>query len=90
GSANYDIGHLFHRGSEAGNAGFIGAVCSENRKGSAYAATPTPEGDRFDLDFVAHEMGHQFGANHTWSFDSEGSGVQAEPASGTTIMGYAG
>ena len=90
GSGNYDIGHLFHRGSEAGNAGFIGAVCSDNRKGSAYAATPTPEGDRFDLDFVAHEMGHQFGANHTWSFDSEGTGVQAEPASGTTIMGYAG
>ncbi|MBC2838542.1 reprolysin-like metallopeptidase [Robiginitalea sp. SC105] len=90
GSASYDIGHLFHRGSEAGNAGFIGAVCSDGRKGSAYAATPTPEGDRFDLDFVAHEMGHQFGANHTWSFDSEGSGVQAEPASGTTIMGYAG
>lgn len=90
GPAGYDIGHLFHQGSEAGNAGFIGSVCNDSRKGSAYAATPTPEGDRFDLDFVAHEMGHQFGANHTWSFDSEGSGVQAEPASGTTIMGYAG
>ncbi|WP_445386062.1 reprolysin-like metallopeptidase [Robiginitalea sp. IMCC44478] len=90
GSAQYDIGHLFHQGSEAGNAGFVGAVCQDNRKGSAFAATPSPQGDRFDLDFVAHEMGHQFGANHTWSFDSEGTGVQAEPASGTTIMGYAG
>jgi len=90
GAGAYDIGHLFHRASETGNAGFIGAVCTDNQKGSAYAATPIPEGDRFDLDFVAHEMGHQFGANHTWSFDSEGTGVQAEPASGTTIMGYAG
>ena len=51
----------------------------------------TPEGDVFDIDFVAHEMGHQFGANHTWSFESEGGTlVQAEPGSGTTIMGYAG
>ena len=90
GAANYDIGHLFHSDGESGNAGFIGAVCINDRKGSAFASTPFPEGDRFDLDFVAHEMGHQFGANHTWSFESEGSGVQAEPASGTTIMGYAG
>jgi subtilisin-like proprotein convertase family protein len=90
GAASYDIGHLFHQGSENGNAGFIGAVCDDDRKGSAFASTPNPEGDRFDLDFVAHEMGHQFGANHTWSFDSEGTGVQAEPGSGSTIMGYAG
>ncbi|MEJ2163191.1 MAG: M12 family metallo-peptidase, partial [Robiginitalea sp.] len=90
GSSSYDIGHLFHQAGENGNAGFIGAVCEDGRKGSAFASTPTPEGDRFDLDFVAHEMGHQFGANHTWSFQSEGTGVQAEPGSGTTIMGYAG
>ncbi|MEM8999469.1 MAG: reprolysin-like metallopeptidase [Bacteroidota bacterium] len=94
GEANYDVGHLFDAApSEAqnnGNAGFIGAVCSDNRKGSAFVSVFEPEGDIFDLDFVSHELGHQFGANHTWSFDSENSGVQAEPASGTTIMGYAG
>ena len=90
GPGSYDIGHLFHQGSASGAAGFIGAVCIDDRKGSAFASTPNPEGDRFDLDYVAHEMGHQFGANHTWSFQSEGTGVQAEPGSGSTIMGYAG
>ncbi len=90
GEANYDIGHLFHKGPDGGNAGFIGRICVDGSKGSAYSAAQVPEGDFFDLDFVAHEVGHQLGANHTWSFESEGSQVQAEPASGTTIMGYAG
>ena len=90
GEENYDVGHLFHRDNDSGNAGFIGSVCVDNRKGSAFASALVPEGDLFDLDFVAHELGHQFGANHTWSFQSEGTGVQSEPASGTTIMGYAG
>ncbi|MEJ1223148.1 reprolysin-like metallopeptidase [Sediminicola sp. 1XM1-17] len=90
GEANYDVGHLFHKDANSGNAGFIGAVCQNNKKGSGYSSAVNPEGDLFDLDFVAHEMGHQFGANHTWSFESEGTGVQAEPGSGSTIMGYAG
>lgn len=94
GEANYDVGHLFHRvanpSQNNGHAGFIGSVCTDNRKGSAFSAASIPQGDGFDLDFVSHELGHQFGANHTWSFESEGSGVQAEPASGSTIMGYAG
>ncbi len=90
GEENYDIGHLFHKDDANGNAGFIGSVCIDNKKGSGYAASPNPLGDTFDLDYVAHEMGHQFGANHTWSFESEGTQVQAEPGSGTTIMGYAG
>ncbi|WP_394973823.1 reprolysin-like metallopeptidase [uncultured Croceitalea sp.] len=90
GEANYDVGHVFQNASNNGNAGFIGAVCSDNRKGSAFSSGVDPQGDLFDIDFVAHELGHQFGANHTWSFETENTGVQAEPASGTTIMGYAG
>ena len=90
GSLNYDVGHLFHEDTNNGNAGFIGAVCQTNQKGSAFSSALNPQGDIYDLDYVAHELGHQFGANHTWSFDTEGTGVQAEPASGSTIMGYAG
>ncbi|MEO9510876.1 MAG: reprolysin-like metallopeptidase [Flavobacteriaceae bacterium] len=93
GEENYDVGHLFNKvdeGQDNGNAGSIGSVCKDNSKGSAFSSAHEPEGDIFDLDFVSHELGHQFGANHTWSFESEGTGVQAEPGSGTTIMGYAG
>ncbi|MDR6405835.1 MULTISPECIES: reprolysin-like metallopeptidase [Chryseobacterium] len=53
------------------------------------AANP-PSGDNFDIDYVAHELGHQLGANHTFSHDMQGAPVQMEPGSGSTIMGYAG
>lgn len=90
GDANYDIGHLFGATGGGGNAGCIGCVCGSG-KGSAYTSpyNGIPEGDRFDVDFVVHEIGHQLGANHTF-IRYEGSGVNYEPGSGSTIMGYAG
>ncbi|MBC8754492.1 T9SS type A sorting domain-containing protein [Kordia sp. YSTF-M3] len=95
GEANYDIGHLFGAAGGGGNAGCIGCVCDTDfpqGKGSGYTspADGIPEGDTFDVDYVAHEIGHQMGANHTWAFNIEGTGVNAEPGSGSTIMGYAG
>lgn len=98
GNANYDIGHLFGASGGGGNAGCIGCVCKNPTstaplgKGSGYTspADGIPQGDTFDVDYVAHEMGHQFGANHTFTFSNEGTGAQMEPGSGSTIMGYAG
>ena len=98
GNANYDIGHLFGASGGGGNAGCIGCVCqnptssNDFAKGSGYTspADGKPEGDTFDIDFVAHEMGHQLGANHTFSHETEGTGVNVEPGGGSTIMAYAG
>lgn len=91
GEANYDVGHLFAQGSNNGNAGCIGCVCVNNQKGRGWTNASVPEGDFFDVDYVAHELGHQFGANHTWTHGgNEGTNVQVEPGSGSTIMSYAG
>ena len=92
GEANYDVGHLFGASGGGGNAGCIGCVCVNGSKGSGITspADGIPAGDNFDIDYVAHELGHQFGANHTFTISNEGTGVHMEPGSGSTIMGYAG
>ncbi len=92
GEANYDIGHLFGASGGGGNAGCIGCICTNGSKGSGFTspADGIPQGDNFDIDYVVHEVGHQMGANHTFSMSNEGTGVNKEPGSGITIMGYAG
>jgi subtilisin-like proprotein convertase family protein len=92
GEANYDIGHLFGASGGGGNAGCIGCVCVNGSKGSGITspADDIPEGDTFDIDYVAHEMGHQMGGNHTFTHTTEDNAVNVEPGSGSTIMAYAG
>jgi hypothetical protein len=92
GEANYDIGHMFGASGGGGNAGCIGCVCVDGQKGSGITspADGIPQGDNFDVDYVVHEVGHQLGANHTFSMSLEGTGVNKEIGSGITIMGYAG
>ena len=91
GSAAYDIGHLMSSIGNSGSAGYIGCICTAGQKGSGYTTSVNPVGDNFDIDFVAHEVGHQSGGNHTFTHSPEGAGIaQMEPGSGSTIMGYAG
>ena len=92
GEANYDLGHMFGASGGGGNAGCIGCVCVDNQKGRGITspADGIPMGDNFDIDYVAHEVGHQIGGNHTFSFSNEGTGQNKEVGAGITIMGYAG
>ena len=93
GEANYDIGHLLGAGTvNSGDAGARGSIGIDNSKGRAYtcANSTNNQGDAFDINYLAHEMGHQLGANHTFTYTNEGTIAQLEPGSGSTIMGYAG
>lgn len=93
GKANYDIGHTFSTG--AGGLASLGCVCRDGLKASGITGNPDPKGDSYDIDYVSHEMGHQFGASHSFNTSNSACSGERDASSayevggGTTIMAYA-
>ena len=93
GASNYDVGHIA-LGVNGGGIAYLGVVGGDY-KGGGCTGLPKPKGDFFAIDYVAHEIGHQFGGNHTFNGALGACGgnisdASVEPGSGSSVMAYAG
>lgn len=91
GNSNYDIAHVLTTGN--GGVAALGSVCNSTNKAKGTSGIAPPGYDPFDLQYKAiiHEMGHQYGATHTFNscdIDNTNTSTSVETGAGTTIMSY--
>ena len=90
GANNFDVGHIL--ATAGGGLAQLNSVCRNSGKASGCSSSSGPN----NIHVILHELGHQFGANHTFSANTGGcdgngnSENNYEPGSGSTIMSYGG
>lgn len=90
GNDDYEIGHIA-LGRNGGGIARLWSVGDPAVKGAGCTGLTRPVGDYFAVDYVAHEIGHQFGGYHTFAGCGGNSDPnRLEPGSGSSIMAYAG
>jgi len=95
GEDNFDLGHVFTGGCSGGLGGIAGGqICSEF-KGAGVTCHASTNVIATTVEIMAHEVGHQLSAGHTWngcppSAQQYAAGSAWEPGSGSTIMSYSG
>ncbi len=88
GGGSYHVGQVFT--TNGGGLASLNSACNYNSKGQGVSGNifgPNP------AKTFAHELGHQFGASHSFNNSCGGnvsSSSSIEPGAGTTIMSYAG
>lgn len=95
GAENFEAGHI-GLGLNGGGLASLGVIGLAN-KAQGCTGLPSPVGDFYAVDYVAHELGHQFAGNHTFeglngscSGANRNPGTSVEPGSGSSVMAYAG
>jgi hypothetical protein len=95
GASSFDVGHI-GLGIDGGGIASVGVV-GGNSKAQGCTGLDTPTGDFYAVDYVAHEVGHQFSGSHTFngtqancSGTNRTASTSVEPGSGSSVMAYAG
>lgn len=108
-SSDYDIGHVFYEidlctmsgdcmcnsnCSSTSGVATLGSACQSYKARGWTGATSTASDDLF-MGTFAHEIGHQFGAHHSYygtanNCNQRSPGNGYEPGSGNSIMSYEG
>ena len=90
GNGAYDVGHLVLWSNTGGLASYA-AVCQNGYKGEGFSGSSSSNKVLW-VDYVCHELGHQFASDHNFAADCLGNSVdnfRFEPGEGSSIMSYA-